>query len=77
MTENESQNIGAPNDLLNWQISAIGNQGAVELGQKVLVRFSGSRDSGQGTQSILGGGQPTIGEARLLCDSVWAPSSVQ
>lgn len=55
----------APNDLLNWQISAISNQGAVELGEKVLVRSPGSRDPGQGTKPVLSGGQLTVGESQL------------
>lgn len=55
----------APNDLLNWQISARRNQGAVELGEKVSVRSPGSRDPGQGTKPVLSGGQPTAGESQL------------
>ena len=53
----------ASNDLLNRQISAISNQGAVELGEKVSVRSPGSRDPGQGRKPVLSGGQPTAGES--------------
>lgn len=44
----------APNDLLQWQVPAIGSQGAPELGEQVLVRSSCSKESGQVAKSVLG-----------------------
>lgn len=78
MTEKMNLKISeqaAPNDPLNWQISAISNQGAVELGEKVLVRSPGSRDPGQGTKPVLSGGQLTVGESQLPNGLSWGPLS--
>lgn len=42
------------NDVLQWQVPAIGSQGATELGEEVLVRSSCSKESGQVAKSVLG-----------------------
>lgn len=43
-----------PNDLLQWQVTAIGSQGATELGEQALLRSSWSQESGQVAKSVLG-----------------------
>lgn len=70
----------APNDLLQWQVPAIGSQGATELGEQVLVRSSCSKESGQVAKSVLGlgvGGSLLPGNLGCSVTSVWSPPGVR